>query len=59
MKQLTTIYFLIINCFLFAQNLVLNPSFEANNECPWQIGMFANSVSDWSIPNMGSTDFFS
>ncbi|WP_299126632.1 OmpA family protein [uncultured Winogradskyella sp.] len=59
MKQLTIIYILIFGNVLISQNLVLNSSFEVNNECPWHIGAFASSVSDWSIPNMGSTDVFS
>lgn len=58
MKQITIIYFLFLSCSISSQNLVLNPSFETHNECPWRIGMFASSVSDWSIPNMASTDFF-
>jgi outer membrane protein OmpA-like peptidoglycan-associated protein len=38
---------------------VLNPSFEIYNKCPWLIGRFSSNVKDWSIPNLGTTDFFS
>ena len=58
MKQPNIISILIFSNILIGQNLVINHSFETHNECPWHIGNFASSVSDWSIPNMGSTDFF-
>lgn len=58
MKKLTIILF-FISSLVNGQNLVLNPSFEAYNKCPWQIGRFSNNVKYWSIPNLGTTDFFS
>ncbi|WP_173279339.1 OmpA family protein [Winogradskyella eckloniae] len=42
-----------------SQNLVLNPSFEDYKRCPEIIGQFSRNVTGWSIPNLGSTDFFS
>ncbi|WP_052466985.1 OmpA family protein [Psychroserpens damuponensis] len=43
-----------------AQNLVLNPSFEAHSsyKCLVNLGGFDQSILKWSIPNYGSTDFF-
>ncbi|MCD2258382.1 OmpA family protein [Psychroserpens luteolus] len=43
-----------------AQNLVLNPSFESQktDKCVFYIGGFNSKVSNWSTPNMASTDFF-
>ncbi|MFK7832264.1 MAG: OmpA family protein [Winogradskyella sp.] len=59
MKQLILILFIFYSVISTSQNLVLNPSFEAYNRCPWHIGRFAGNVKDWSIPNLGTTDFFS
>lgn len=59
MKQFILI-FSIFNSFIsVSQNLVLNPSFETYSRCPWQIGRFSGNVKNWSIPNLGTTDFFS
>jgi len=60
MKQLTIIFFLIFYNILSTQNLVLNPSFESQktDKCVFNIGGFNKMVSDWSTPNMASTDFF-
>ncbi len=44
--------------FLVAQNLVINPSFEENKLCPITIGSFNHIVTNWSTPNLGSTDYF-
>lgn len=49
--------YLIVN-LIYSQNLVLNPSFEDHNNCPWRIGKFNNNVFYWSSPNLGSTDYF-
>lgn len=54
------LYFTIfISHLTQSQNLVLNPSFEEFKDCPWQIGRFNKNVTDWSTPNLSSTDFFS
>ncbi len=48
-------------CFLkivFAQNLVMNPSFEDFQDCPRDISFFHLNVKNWSIPNNGTTDYF-
>lgn len=59
MKQLILIFFIFSGLISGSQNLVLNPSFEDYNRCPWEIGRFSSNVKHWSIPNLGSTDFFS
>ncbi|WP_299115039.1 OmpA family protein [uncultured Winogradskyella sp.] len=60
MKQLTIVYLFVFSSILAAQNLVLNPSFETQktDRCVFYIGGFNNRVTEWSIPNMASTDFF-
>lgn len=60
MKQLTTISLLLLSCLLYAQNLVLNPSFEDHTtyKCLVYLGGFNNGILNWSTPNYGSTDFF-
>lgn len=59
MKQIRIIPFLFLSFVLCSQNLVLNPSFEDYERCPEIIGQFNRNVTYWSIPNLGSTDFFS
>ncbi len=44
--------------FMFSQNLVKNPSFEAYINCPKRLGNFNDDVSSWSTPSKGSTDYF-
>ncbi len=43
--------------FGFAQNLVPNSSFESYFPCPSTVSQF-NVLSDWTIPNIGSSDYF-
>uniref|UniRef100_UPI00404A934B OmpA family protein n=2 Tax=Gelidibacter sp. TaxID=2018083 RepID=UPI00404A934B len=50
--------FILLSNWMLSQNLVLNPSFEEFKDCPWQIGRFNKNVTDWSTPNLSSTDFF-
>jgi len=52
--------FVFISQITTAQNLVLNPSFEnrIDNKCIVFLGGFNKYISNWSIPNYGSTDFF-
>ncbi|MDF4202252.1 OmpA family protein [Maribacter sp. SA7] len=44
--------------FLIGQNLVLNPSFENYKQCPVALGNFEKDVVDWTMPTLGSTDYF-
>ena len=60
MKIIQPLFFLFFTLTGSAQNLVLNPSFEdhSSDKCLVNLGGFNRSISDWSIPNHGSTDFF-
>lgn len=60
MKQLLLFNILFSFLNISAQNLVLNPSFEGHKDdrCIINLGGFNRNVSNWSIPNFGSTDFF-
>ena len=60
MKKALLFFFALIGFSLTGQNLVLNPSFEKHEDerCIIFLGGFNKSISDWSIPNFGSTDFF-
>ncbi len=42
----------------FGQNLVVNPSFEKYRKCPVKLGNLEKDVIDWSMPTLGSTDYF-
>jgi len=52
------LFFLFFYLSINAQNLVLNPSFEEYNQCPFRIGYFNGNVHYWSTPNAGSTDYY-
>ncbi|MCM4170133.1 OmpA family protein [Arenibacter sp. TNZ] len=41
-----------------SQNLVENPSFESFLECPDHLGNFGQDLKYWSVPTLGSTDYF-
>ncbi|WP_246473954.1 OmpA family protein [Arenibacter arenosicollis] len=43
---------------LMSQNLVENPSFESFLECPDHLGNFGQDLKYWSVPTLGSTDYF-
>jgi len=58
MKTTFQIFIFFVTATLFAQNLVLNPSFEDCLHCERSIGQFDKNVTDWSTPTMGSTDYF-
>jgi len=58
MKQVITLFFIFSFCNIKAQNLVLNPSFENYQDCPYNISFFHLNVKHWSIPNNGTTDYF-
>jgi len=59
-----TRYFLVTAIFYcglltsFAQNLVMNPSFEDFVQCPTEYGSFQEDVIFWTCPTNGSTDYF-
>lgn len=40
------------------QNMVRNPSFENYVKCPVKLGNLAQDVTDWTMPTLGSTDYF-
>ncbi len=50
--------FFLFSSFLWAQNLVKNPSFEEYLDCPNSLGTFDAHVKHWSTPTAGSTDYF-
>ncbi|MBV7269027.1 OmpA family protein [Winogradskyella luteola] len=58
MKQLIFIIVLFLYEIVFAQNQVINPSFEEFYDCPRDISFFHKNVKHWSIPNNGTTDYF-
>jgi len=58
MNKTIFITFCLLCQLMVSQNLVLNPSFEENKLCPSVIGSFNSLVTDWSTPNLGSTDYF-
>ncbi len=53
-----------INLNTFAQNLVMNPSFESVNMgnvlCSWYVSAseFNSAINNWTMPTGGSTDIF-
>ncbi|WP_405410229.1 OmpA family protein [Maribacter sp. Asnod1-A12] len=44
--------------FGFGQNLISNPSFEKFLNCPMRLGNLENDVENWSMPTIGTTDYF-
>lgn len=58
MKIRILIFAITCSQFVISQNLVLNPSFEDHVRCPSLIGNFNHLVTDWSVPNFGTTDYF-
>lgn len=58
MNKVILLVLFLISEFIFSQNFVLNPSFEEHRHCPESISRFSNNVSNWSIPTVGSTDYF-
>ena len=49
---------LCMHFYGFGQNLVVNPSFEKYRNCPIKLGNLEKDVIDWSMPTLGSTDYF-
>ncbi len=59
----TRIFLSLSFCFLlgnslFAQNLILNPSFENYKNCPQNITNFGSLLEDVSLPSSSSGDYF-
>lgn len=53
-----TAYFLLSIFQIKAQNLIINPSFEAYSTCPNGPSTFAADVTSWSIPDTATTDYY-
>ncbi len=49
---------LCMSYFGFGQNLISNPSFEKFLNCPMRLGNLENDVENWSMPTIGTTDYF-
>lgn len=58
MNKILYVLFILSFKLTISQNLVLNPSFEEHKSCPSLIGNFNHLVTDWSVPNFGTTDYF-
>ena len=61
MKEfLLLLFFMLFSGFLFAQNLVPNPSFEAYEECPYDMTIYPKKklIPHWYLPNKGTSDYF-
>lgn len=60
MRKLTITTFLLLNCLIYGQNLVINPSFENRKDerCIVFLSGFDEFILDWSTPNFGTPDFF-
>ncbi|MCX6245384.1 MAG: hypothetical protein NTU98_11855 [Bacteroidetes bacterium] len=56
MKILAFLLF-VLPCGLLAQNLVINPDFEARSGCPNASGQFI-LADQWFTPNAGTPDYF-
>jgi len=54
---LTIFFFLLFDTNVFAQNLVLNPSFEDNDNCP-SAPFGITFCTYWSTPTLGTPDYF-
>lgn len=52
------IWFLSLGTTLMAQNLVIDPSFEASEKCPRYLSNFNHDLESWSTPTRGTTDYF-
>ncbi|MFD1062675.1 OmpA family protein [Winogradskyella litorisediminis] len=60
MKNHLILLLLCICQNIYAQNLVLNPSFEEHKDerCNVYLSGFDRSILNWSTPNKGTTDYF-
>jgi len=57
-KNILFVFSLLISVSGLCQNLVKNASFEAYKNCPKELGNLKDDLYDWSIPTIGSTDYF-
>ena len=57
-KYILTFWCLVSVLSITSQNLVKNPSFEEYVNCPKRLGNFNDDVKFWSVPTIGSTDYF-
>ncbi|WP_196888939.1 OmpA family protein [Aureivirga sp. CE67] len=53
-----TLLFLLLSINIFAQNLVLNPSFEETKSCANDISTFERHIKKWSKPSLSTTDLY-
>ncbi|MFK7748376.1 MAG: OmpA family protein [Kordia sp.] len=58
MKATFQLFIFFISATIFAQNLVLNPSFENCLHCERSTGQLNNNIISWSTPNISTTDYF-
>jgi OOP family OmpA-OmpF porin len=56
--QIMFLFFALFSIVVKSQNLVKNPSFEANYRCPEEFGSLAVDVESWRKPTLGTTDYF-
>lgn len=57
-KRIINLVCLYSTLSLLSQNLVKNPSFESYLGCPDHLGNFGQDLKYWSVPTLGSTDYF-
>ncbi|MEJ1222817.1 OmpA family protein [Sediminicola sp. 1XM1-17] len=57
-KPLLTLFLVGYASVSMGQNLIENPSFEMNSECPKRMGNFNIDLPHWSTPTRGTTDYF-
>ncbi len=57
-KPILTIFLVGYTSMSIGQNLIENPSFEMNSECPKRMGNFNIDLPHWSTPTRGTTDYF-
>lgn len=57
-NYITFILVFILPILTIGQNVVKNPSFELNNNCPEEMGNLSQDVKNWSVSSLGTTDYF-
>jgi len=58
MKYFYFLMLILLSTNGVGQNLVKNPSFEEYINCPTKLGNLKHDLENWSIPTLGSTDYF-
>ena len=60
MRLLVIIFTTLYSLGIFAQNLVINPSFEIYEECPTDMTLYPQKflIPNWYLPNKGTSDYF-